>query len=144
MHPVFFTKTLRSNLIEGKEMKSLKLFVCAFLALLSTVRAYNPNSRWWNRFAFAAIKHDRTAIAWGDQDRGGSEPVSSLTDVVSIVSTDLAFAALKADGTVVNWGAESHGGGNPGVTLNGVVDIFCTQKAFAVLQSDGNIIAWGG
>ena len=67
-------------------------------------------------YAFAALKHDGSVVAWGhghpgaveeQVNHGGdcSEVQEQLaTDVQSICSTNLAFAALNGDGSVVAWG----------------------------------------
>jgi len=126
------------------------LVVATVLALLNHVllapchvHAYNPGTKWWNRYAFAALKTDGTVLAWGSQTRGANEPTSSLTNIIGIYSTDQAFVALKNDGSLITWGDSQFGGNQPTPALSRVVNIACAQKAFAALTYDGKIYAWG-
>lgn len=51
--------------------------------------------------AFAALRADGVAIAWGDPSSGGD---AELCEVTAIQVTSRAFAAIKRDGSVVTWG----------------------------------------
>ena len=73
-------------------------------------------------FAFAAMKADRSVVAWGDKRYGGDcihVQTQIVADVRHICSTNGAFAALKIDGGVVAWGV---GGGN-GRKMQGIIAI---------------------
>jgi len=59
--------------------------------------------------AFAALKEDGTAFAWGTKEFGGdtSEVHNQLTDVTELHSCTDAFAAVRRGGQVVFWGGAS-------------------------------------
>lgn len=115
-----------------------------FVYLLLVQKSFSMLS--FNVNAFAAIKSDKTVIAWGNVYHGGdaSSVSSQLVDVASISSTEYAFSALKSDGKVVSWGNVAEGGNNTAVIFTApVVQIAATYTAFAALQSDSSVKVWG-
>ena len=104
-----------------------------------------------NRYAFAALKADKTVVTWGSPTFGGDSSLVEveLKDVANIFSTDKAFAALKGGGAVVTWGSPEHGGDSSRVSaqLDGgtaVVQIAGTSGTFAALRADNTVVVWGG
>ena len=106
--------------------------------------------------AFAALKIDGSAVAWGDPARGGdaSEPVGgALTGLTDIMPNGYAFAARTSGGGVVTWGDGSDGGdpncpapcspAAAGSLTSGVTAITSTNTAFAARKSDGSVVSWG-
>ena len=60
-----------------------------------------------NSKAACALLEDGTIHVWGSANHGGSltsEQLSSITDVVSIYSSELGFLAKKTDGSFIIWG----------------------------------------
>lgn len=95
-----------------------------------------------NAVAFAALKYDKTIVAWGMKGRGGDP--GNITGVGAVYSTRYAFAALREDGTVQCWGDKEGGGNNTTPsTLSNVVAIFANEHAFVALRSDKTVAAWG-
>ena len=102
-----------------------------------------------NSSSFAALKNDGTVVAWGNPNNGGdNSKVQSLSNVVTLFSTQDAFAAIKADGSVFTWG--NNGGDSApkasllgANSLNPVIKIFATNTAFAALKKDGTVVTWG-
>ena len=102
-----------------------------------------------NTFAFAAIRQDRTVIAWGADDAGGDIEAPErkmLYEVESIAHTNAAFAAIRRGGAVVTWGKAKDGGDSSAVA-NYLIDIkFIASNAvaFAAVNSRGMLRAtWG-
>ncbi|WP_017902093.1 RCC1 domain-containing protein [Pseudomonas asplenii] len=98
-----------------------------------------------SKHAFAAIKPDRTVLAWGDPEYGGQIPASLeglLTDIVLLVSTSRAFAALAANGQVYAWGNPGSGGQAPG-GLDGITHVLGSTHAFAAVDAAGQVTVWG-
>lgn len=64
--------------------------------------------------AFAALKADRTVVAWGNPAFGGdcSSVAERLKKVIQIQASSFAFAALLEDGNVINWGGSDTWNGN--------------------------------
>ena len=101
-----------------------------------------------NDFAFAAIKSDRTVVAWGDAASGGDihpETEAALHDVYAISATDKAFAAVRTDASVVAWGDAGYGGDASAVSslLYDVRSVHGNDVAFAAVKFDGSVVAWG-
>jgi len=102
-----------------------------------------------NTFAFAAIRQDRTVIAWGADDAGGDIEAPErkmLYEVESISHTNAAFAAIRRGGAVVTWGKAKDGGDSSAVA-NYLIDIkfiAANAVAFAAVSSRGMLRAtWG-
>ncbi|MCX6409947.1 MAG: fibronectin type III domain-containing protein [Actinobacteria bacterium] len=106
--------------------------------------------------AFAALKTDGSAVAWGNPAYGGdaSAPVGgTLTGLTDIVPNGSAFAARTSVGGVVTWGNGSNGGdptcpapcspAAAGSLTSGITAITNTDKAFAARKSDGSVVSWG-
>ena len=106
--------------------------------------------------AFAALKTDGSAVAWGNAPIGGdaSEPVGgTLTGLTDIVPNSFAFAARTSGGGVITWGDDTRGGdpncsapcspAAPGSLTSGVAAINSTNEAFAARKSDGTVVSWG-
>ncbi len=98
--------------------------------------------------AFAMIKQDGRAEAWGDSYHGGNSSgvQSALVNVSSITAGGFAFAALRKDGSVVTWGDQDYGGNSADVQkdLVDVISIAATRSLFAALKKDGSVVTWGG
>jgi alpha-tubulin suppressor-like RCC1 family protein len=95
--------------------------------------------------AFAALKVNRTVVAWGSSEHGGSIPdelSGQLVNVTLIVSSSAAFAVLRADGSVFAWG-NSRFGGNAPAFLQNVQHVAGSTTAFCALKHDGSLTAWG-
>jgi len=102
-----------------------------------------------NTFAFAAIRQDRTVIAWGSDESGGdieSSERAMLYEVESISHTNAAFAAIRRGGAVVTWGKAKDGGDSSAVQnyLVDIAKIHANAVAFAAVSSQGMLRAtWG-
>ena len=109
------------------------------------------------RFAFAAIKNDRSVIRWGESGYGGYIPPFASdfvknTPISRLCATDAAFLAI-ADGYkgVAAWGSSNQGGNIPvelqneldDTLFNSDVKCSSTEGAFA-LYDDEAIWVWGG
>lgn len=109
------------------------------------------------RFAFAAIKNDRSVISWGESGYGGHIPPFANgfvknTPISRLCATDAAFLAI-ADGYkgVAAWGSSNQGGDIPvelqneldDTLFNSDVKCSSTEGAFA-LYDDEAIWVWGG
>ena len=106
--------------------------------------------------AFAALKTDGSAVAWGNPAYGGdaSAPVGgTLTGLTDIMPNGYAFAARTSSGGVVTWGDGDYGGDSncpapcspaaAGSLTSGVTAITSTNTAFAARKSDGTVASWG-
>eukprot|EP00606_Chrysophyceae_sp_TOSAG23-5_P001477 GSChrysophyteH2.ASY1.ANO1.376.1 assembled CDS len=126
---VISTRISKQNIIAGKILFSFVLLLC-----FSGTVAYNPGTLWRNDNAFAALKTDKTVVAWGTYYDGGwllmDAPIG-MTNVQTIYSTGSAFAALKTDGSVIAWGDSGSGGTLPSSGLTNVQTIYSTGSAFA-------------
>ena len=101
--------------------------------------------------AIAALKPDRSVVAWGSKVPPVVE--TALTEwiedgtVLSTISNEQAIAALKADGGVVAWGVAEYGGDCSNIQEKLAADvqsIYSTTNGFAALKADGSVAAWGG
>ena len=101
--------------------------------------------RWRQGSAFAAIRADRSIIAWGHRLYGGdsNSVAAQLHDVVSIVGNGSAFAAIRADMCVVTWGHKEFGGDSSSVQLHDVVSVVSNSVAFAAIRVDRSVVTWG-
>lgn len=132
-----------------------------FSALLTDGRVFSWGETWPDGFqvsaaqgairlcasnrAFAALKGNRTVVAWGSFEHGGHIPdelSGQLVNVTLITSTSAAFAVLRADGSVFAWG-NSRFGGNAPASLQNVQHIAGSTTAFCALKHDGSLTAWG-
>ena len=84
-----------------------------------------------NPWAFAAILHDGSVMAWGDLDKGGAIGYR-LMGVRDVQASARAFAAIRNDGSVEAWGDEDGGGFLP----DDIVD--CKEIAAYLLSSSRN------
>jgi arachidonate 15-lipoxygenase len=109
-----------------------------------TLSASNING---NAGAMVARRDAGNLVAWGQTANGGTVPptISTLTDIIEVVSNDSAFAARRANGTVVAWGNTTDGGTVPPTiaTLTDIVALAGTSAAFAALRANGTVVAWG-
>jgi hypothetical protein len=102
-----------------------------------------------NTFAFAAIKQDRTVVAWGADESGGDIEAperAALYEVLSIAHTNAAFAAIRKGGGVVTWGKGKDGGDSSAVQdyLTDIDKIYANAVAFAAVNFQGMLRAtWG-
>ena len=103
-----------------------------------------------NTFAFAAIKQDRTAIAWGADEGGGDIEAAErhlLTGVRKIAKTNSAFAAIcEEGGRVVTWGKAKDGGDSSAIQpyLTDIEHVYANAVAFVAVNSLGMARAsWG-
>ena len=89
--------------------------------------------------AFAALRRDDVAIAWGENGRVLQRGVRQL------VASDEAFCALLHDGSVQIWGNADYGGDSSAVRheLQKVLQITASFAAFAALQENGTVASWG-
>ncbi|VVM25218.1 Oligopeptide transport system permease protein OppC (TC 3.A.1.5.1) [uncultured Gammaproteobacteria bacterium] len=94
-----------------------------------------------NFAAFAAVKADKSIMAWGGFYTGGTGAPHDR-GYTKIYSTGYAFAALKADGSITAWG-DPYAGGTGAPSGGGYTEIYSTGYAFAAVQADGSITAWG-
>ncbi|PQQ34996.1 hypothetical protein C6H69_01920, partial [Photorhabdus luminescens] len=97
--------------------------------------------------AFVARRDSGYMVAWGDAGFGGNIPVplTTLNNIVQIVSTVNAFAARLSSGHVVAWGSAEYGGVVPTeiAGLSDIVDIVGSLGAFAARRATGQVVAWG-
>eukprot|EP00439_Symbiodinium_sp_Y106_P029700 s2409_g3.t1 len=89
--------------------------------------------------AFAALRRDDVAIAWGENGRVLQRGVRQL------VASDEAFCALLHDGSVQVWGNADYGGDSSAVRheLQKVLQITASFAAFAALKENGTVASWG-
>jgi hypothetical protein len=132
-----------------------------FSALLNDGRVFSWGETWPDGFqvsaaqgairlcasnrAFAALKGNRTVVAWGSSEHGGhisDELSGQLVNVTLVTSSSAAFAVLRADGSVFAWGNPRFGGNAP-IPLQDVQHIAGSTTAFCVLKQDGSLTAWG-
>jgi hypothetical protein len=79
-----------------------------------------------NGKSFAALKSNRTVVAWGDSNLGGFTP-TGLTNVASIEPYNSGFIALKQDGTVAIWTNPTNGV----QTISGLTDIVSIYGSYS-------------
>jgi len=102
-----------------------------------------------NTFAFAAIRQDRTVIAWGADESGGDIEAperEELHQVKSIAHTNAAFAAIREGGTVVAWGKSKDGGDSRAIQgyLADITNLYSNAVSFVAVNSEGMVRAsWG-
>jgi hypothetical protein len=108
-----------------------------------------------SRFAFAAVKSNGTAAAWGvGAAFVGLHSAGPVTlSPTSVVATEASFAGLDAaTGRVVAFGSKHHGGnvlddqycnGYSQELSAGVRSITASSGAFAALKTDGTLLVWG-
>ncbi len=112
-----------------------KLLNCSIVSLSAT------------GYAFAALRANRSVVAWGDNLRGGEIPpeIAALKDVASLKAATYAFAVLRADRSVVSWGDNGGGGISvpPGIArLQDIVSLSASGSSFSVLRANGERLAW--
>ncbi|KDM93547.1 RCC1 domain-containing protein [Photobacterium galatheae] len=108
------------------------------------------------KYAFAALKNDKTVVAWGGGDAGDSNQVQAdLTDVEMIIENERSFAVIKADNTVVTWGELNYGGYTKSFRdeLENILNVFSNRTHFPdtydngtdfiAIKKDGAVISWG-
>lgn len=97
--------------------------------------------------AFAAIKNDKTAVAWGRSGYGGNAP-ANLANVKNIYANANAFCAHHEDNSITVWGHNDFGGNIDNapwtVSTTNVKTVFPTNNGFfAISSADKKPYYWG-
>jgi hypothetical protein len=108
-----------------------------------------------SRFAFAAIKADRSLQLWGANVSFDGPAVfrNGTYQVSTLIANEAAFAVVDSvTGKVIAVGSKHHGGnvlddaycnGYSAQLSAGVRSITATSSAFAAIKTDGTLLAWG-
>ena len=152
-------KEVRDHIVEGPEFRVTEDDFGKAVRLTAVARADDQKSEeafvvYRRRFVesivsnhvgFTALTNDGIAVAWGQSEHLGGDPVKAQA-IREIIPNHKAFAGIRSDGSVVAWGDRAAGADTAqpsgGDLSSGVVNVFAAQSAFAALKDDGSVVAW--